>query len=105
MNVTRICRAAMLSLTLVSLGACSNLTDPNSRKVGVALSDTAIAAKVKTALLADPDVKGTNVEVEAFRGTVQLSGFVDSAASAARAADIARRVDGVMDVRNSIIVK
>lgn len=105
MNVTRICRAAMLSLTLVSLGACSHFTDPDSRKVGVALSDTAIAAKVKTALLADPDVKGTNVEVEAFRGTVQLSGFVSTAESAARAADIARRVDGVMDVRNSIIVK
>jgi hyperosmotically inducible protein len=105
MNVTRICRAAMLSLTLVSLGACSHFTDPNSRKVGVAMSDTAISAKVKTALLGDPDVKGTNVQVETFRGTVQLSGFVDSAASAARAADIARRVEGVTDVRNALIVK
>ena len=71
----------------------------------MALSDTAISAKVKTALLGDPDVKGTDVQVETFRGTVQLSGFVDSPQSAARAADIARRVDGVLDVRNAIVVK
>lgn len=103
MNVARICRAAMLSATLVTLGACS--TDPNTRKVGVALSDTAISTRVKTALLGDPDVKGTNVNVETFRGTVQLSGFVDSPQNAARAADIARRVDGVREVRNALIVK
>ena len=103
MNVARICRTAMLSASLVALGACS--TDPNTRKVGVAMSDTAISAKVKTALLGDPDVKGTDVKVETFRGTVQLSGFVDNPQSAARAADIARRVDGVLDVRNAIIVK
>lgn len=69
------------------------------------MSDTAISTKVKTALLGDPDVKGTNVNVETFRGTVQLSGFVDSPQSAARAADIARRVDGVREVRNALIVK
>ncbi|WP_379680835.1 BON domain-containing protein [Massilia consociata] len=103
MNVARICRAAMLSATLVALGACS--TDPNTRKVGVALSDTAISTRVKTALLGDPDVKGRNVNVETFRGTVQLSGFVDNPESVARAADIARRVDGVREVRNALIVK
>lgn len=103
MNLARICRAAMLSATLVALGACS--TDPNTRKVGVALSDTAISTRVKTALLGDPDVKGTNVNVETFRGTVQLSGFVDSPQNAVRAADIARRVDGVREVRNALIVK
>ncbi|MFC0253692.1 BON domain-containing protein [Massilia consociata] len=93
----------MLSATLVALGACS--TDPNTRKVGVALSDTAISTRVKTALLGDPDVKGRNVNVETFRGTVQLSGFVDNPESVARAADIARRVDGVREVRNALIVK
>lgn len=103
MNLARICRAAMLSATLVALGACS--TDPNTRKVGVAVSDTAISTRVKTALLGDPDVKGRDVQVETFRGTVQLSGFVDSPQSAVRAADIARRVDGVREVRNALIVK
>lgn len=93
----------MLSATLVALGACS--TDPNTRKVGVALSDTAISTRVKTALLGDPDVKGTDVKVETCRGTVQLSGFVDSPQNAMRAADIARRVDGVREVRNALIVK
>jgi osmotically-inducible protein OsmY len=69
------------------------------------MADTAISAKVKTALLGDPDVKGTDVKVETFRGTVQLSGFVESPHSAARAADIARRVEGVREVRNALIVK
>lgn len=103
MTIARTCRILMLSTALVTLGACS--TDPNTRKVGVAMSDTAITAKVKTALLGDPDVKGTSVNVETFRGTVQLSGFVGSPESAARAADLARRVDGVREVRNALIVK
>ena len=95
--------ATFLAATVFTLGACS--TDPTQRKVGVAVADTAISAKVKAALLGDPDVKGTDVSVETFRGTVQLSGFVDTPESARRAADLARRVEGVREVRNSIVVK
>lgn len=103
MKSIRVLRAALLAATVFTLGACS--TDPNQRKVGVAVADTAISAKVKAALLGDPDVKGTDVAVETFRGTVQLSGFVDTPDSARRAADLARRVDGVREVRNSLVVK
>lgn len=88
---------------MLSAAVCS--TDPNTRKVGVALSDTAITAKVKAALVGDPDLKGTAVNVETFRGTVQLSGVVDSPESAYRAADLVRCVEGVREVRNSITVK
>lgn len=96
-------KTGIIAASMLALAACS--TDPTQRKVGVALEDTAITAKVKAALAGDPDVKGRDVSVETFRGTVQLSGFVDSPANVARAADLARRVDGVREVRNSLIVK
>lgn len=85
------------------LSACS--TDPTRCKVRVAIEDTAITAKVKAALAGDPDVKGRDVNLETFRGTVQLRGFVESPESARRAADLARRVDGIRDVQNAISVK
>ncbi|WP_229518389.1 BON domain-containing protein [Massilia sp. PAMC28688] len=71
----------------------------------MAISDTAISARVKAALAADPDVKARDVQVETFRGTVQLSGFVDSPDNIRRALDVARGVDGVREVRNALIVK
>jgi len=66
-------------LALTTLG-CAHDTG-FSQKV----DDTTITTKVKTALLADPDVKGTAIAVERLRGQVQLSGFVDSSAQAGRA--------------------
>lgn len=99
-----------LGITVVLLGLqrltqYMVLRSLDNRRAKVAISDTAIRAKVKTALLGDPDGKWTNVNVETFRGTVQLSGFVDSPQNAARAAAIGRRVEGVIDVRNALIVK
>lgn len=91
-----------LVVTVAVLGCAGDRT---SRSTGQTIDDSAIATKVKTALIADPEVKGTQVEVEVFKGVVQLSGFVDSAARAQRAISIARNVQGVRDVRNSLIVK
>lgn len=103
MKTSQYLRAAIVAVSMFTLTACS--TSPTDRTMGVAVTDTAISAKVKTALLGDPDVKGTNVQVETYRGTVQLSGFVETPQSAMRAADIARRVDGVREVNNALIVK
>ena len=103
MDMIRSFKLTAASAVLIAISACS--TDPNQRKVGVAFADTVITAKVKAALAGDPDVKGRDVSVETFRGTVQLSGFVDSLDSARRAADLARRVEGVRDVQNGISVK
>lgn len=96
-------KIAFVAAAILSLAACS--TNPTQRNVGVVFSDTAITAKVKAALAGDPDVKGRDVNVETFRGKVQLSGFVSSPESAARAADLARRVDGVLEVQNAISIK
>lgn len=101
MTFAQRCTAGMLAALLVLASAgCAHDTG-----IGQKFDDTAITTKVKAALLADPDVKGTAVTVETLQGQVQLSGFVDSAAQAQRAIDLARRVNGVNGVINKMTVK
>lgn len=90
----------ILSLTLLG---CAG--DRTSRSTGQAVDDSAVANKVKMALNADKEALGSQIEVEVFRGTVQLSGFVDSAAQARKAVQIAQSTNGVKEVRNSMLVK
>lgn len=63
---------------------------------------TSTSIRPSAGLLADPSVSGTAISVETLRGPVQLSGFVDSAAQAIRAVDIARRVEGANEVINKM---
>ncbi|TQV71155.1 BON domain-containing protein [Exilibacterium tricleocarpae] len=96
--------ALLLSLILVGLlAACAGSATQES--TGEYLDDSVITTKVKTSLLKSPDVSGFAIEVETFKGDVQLSGFVDTAAQRARAETLAREVAGVADVENNIIVK
>lgn len=67
--------------------------------------DSVITAKVKAALLKDMQLKGFNVSVETHKGTVLLSGFVDSSEQARRAAEVAAAVDGVAAIRSNLAVK
>ena len=60
---------------------------------------------MKAAFAADPTVKATQVKVETFKGTVQLSGFVDSRESAEKAVEIARNVKGVQSVKNDTVIR
>ncbi|MEN3277722.1 MAG: hypothetical protein V7631_3512 [Massilia sp.] len=80
---------------------------PTSSRQGTGeyIDDAVITSKVKAAFAADPTVKATEVQVETFKGTVQLSGFVESRESAQRAVQIARQVKGVTEVRNNTILK
>ena len=68
------------------------------------VDDKTISAKIKTALYADPGVKGTQVNVTTFKGVVQLSGFVENQSQKDRAAELARETKGVVDVHNDLIV-
>lgn len=72
---------------------------------GQQLDDSAITAKVKSQLLADPQVSGLQVNVETFKGQVQLSGYVNSPDERTKAEQIARNVEGVKNVSNDLIVK
>jgi hyperosmotically inducible protein len=76
-----------------------------STSLGTTIDDTAITAKVKSAFVADPEVKSLDITVETRKGEVQLSGFVDNQAQVDRAVDIARRTQGVTDVQNKLALK
>ena len=85
------------------LGACAST--PHSKSTGEYVDDAAISTKVKAALVESPQTKAHNIEVETYKGTVQLSGFVNSKAEAAEAQRIAQSVAGVKKVENKLSVK
>ena len=92
--------AAVVALTV---SACA--PTPTKEGTGGYLDDTVITTKVKTELLKDDSLKSTEINVETFKGRVQLSGFVASAASASRAVQITRSVKGVTAVTNNMQIK
>jgi len=102
-NTKTLLIAAMTALTLPALTACS--TTPADRTAGNYIDDATITTRVKTAMVKDPAVSAMQVNVETFRGVVQLSGFVDSEADARRAVDLARNVSGVQSVKNDLRIK
>lgn len=73
-------------------------TQPSGSTVGTEIDDTVVTAKVKSALFADPDIKGIDLKVETRKGVVQLSGFVDSQAQIEQAIAVAHNVAGVTSV-------
>ena len=74
-------------------------------RAGEVIGDAAITAKVKSALLADPDVKGLKVDVDTHDGVVTLNGSLESRANVDKAASIAQGIDGVKSVDNKLAVK
>lgn len=94
-------RALLTTLALTSILAAA----PGCGKsVGNAIDDATTTARVKTALLNDPDVAGLKIDVDTFKGLVTLSGAVKSQTEASRAIDIAKRTPGVTDVRSTLQV-
>jgi osmotically-inducible protein OsmY len=91
-----------IGLIAVFLGCASTR---KSEGTGEYFDDSAITTKVKAAIFNDPTLKVFQINVETFKGEVQLSGFVDSAQSVTRAGEVARGVKGVKSVKNNLIVK
>lgn len=92
----------MTMLVLAVVGCASTRTQES---VGEYVDDSVITAKVKTAIVNDPTLKATEINVETFKGVVQLSGFVGSGADRSRAVEVARGVAGVKAVRNDMRTK
>jgi osmotically-inducible protein OsmY len=88
---------------LMSVAGCASTETRSS--TGEYIDDTVITAKVKSAIMSDSDVKFTEVNVETFKGVVQLSGFVSSREEINRAVALAREVDGVTSVKNDMRVR
>ena len=76
-----------------------------SESTGEYIDASVLTSKVKTAIYNDPMLKVLQINVETFKGVVQLSGFVDSPEAAARAVEVARSVEGVKEVKNKMSVK
>lgn len=76
-----------------------------TQSTGERIDDKADSSRVRSALSADTQYKYTDVNVQTFKGVVQLSGFVNSRDQKNRAGDLARKVEGVKEVQNNITVK
>ena len=91
----------MLSLAFF-LGCAST---QKKEGTGEYVDDTVITTKVKAAVLNEPNLKSAEINVETFKGVVQLSGFVSSQANINRAVEVARAVPGVKSVKNDMRLK
>lgn len=101
MQITRwLRRIAVVVLLGLALGACSG-----GRSPGDYFHDKLITTKVKSALLSDDQIGALDINVQAYMGVLQLSGFVGTYAEVARAEEIAKEVKGVTKVRNDILLK
>lgn len=94
---------SLLVLLALFVGGCQST--PTQQSTGEFVDDAAIAAKVKTQLFQDPGTSGFQIDVKSFKGTVQLSGFVNTDSSKDRAGQIATKTEGVVSVKNDLIVK
>lgn len=80
-------------------------SSPTQESTGQYIGDTAITAKVKAAIFNDASLKSKEINVETFKGTVQLSGFVADPGDMNRAVGVAKSVSGVTAVKNDMRVK
>ncbi|HEU5258732.1 MAG TPA: BON domain-containing protein [Vicinamibacterales bacterium] len=74
------------------------------KTVGETIDDTTITTRVKTAMLNDPAVGGLRIDVDTYKGVVTLSGRVKSQTEHDQAMALARKVDGVTDVKDALQV-
>jgi osmotically-inducible protein OsmY len=93
----------VLAIVLASAWGCGSTATREG--TGEYVDDSVITTKVKTAIFNDPSLKVNEINVETFKGVVQLSGFVNSQADINKAIQVARGVAGVKSVKNAMQVK
>ena len=93
----------MLAAIFVTMLGCASTASKEG--TGEYIDDTVITTKVKAAILNEPTLKSAEINVETFKGVVQLSGFVNSQADIATAASVARGIKGVTSVKNDMRLK
>jgi len=105
LTMKRLSGFGILVLVIVVASAWGCASTSTREGTGEYVDDSVITAKVKTAIYNDPTLKVNEINVETFKGVVQLSGFVKSQADVTQAARVARGVAGVKSVKNDIRVK
>jgi len=91
------------AIVLASLLGCASTTKQEG--TGEYVDDTVLTTKVKAAIFNEPSLKSAEINVETFKGVVQLSGFVSSQANIDKAVQVARSVPGVESVKNAMRLK
>ena len=104
MNIlTRALTCGLVTIAVVTTAGCAST--PKREGTGEYVDNAVLTTKVKAAIFNEPTLKSAEINVESFKGEVQLSGFVSSAAARATAVDVTRAVAGVQSVKNNMIVK
>ncbi|MES2625256.1 MAG: BON domain-containing protein [Pseudomonadota bacterium] len=103
MSILRKISTFAATMSLLFVIGCSATQDRES--VGEVIDDTVITAKVKAALIDDEDLSASEIKVETFKGTVQLSGFVSDRSDIAKATAVTNDIDGVVSVKNDLVLK
>jgi osmotically-inducible protein OsmY len=93
----------ILAVSLATILGCASTAKHEG--TGEYIDDSVITTKVKAAVLNEPTLKSAEINVETFKGVVQLSGFLNSQADITKAAEVARKVEGVTSVKNDMHVK
>jgi osmotically-inducible protein OsmY len=97
---------AIISAAALGIAGCASQNAPAQRNAGQFTDDAALTAKVKTAIATDVGARAAgSINVETYKGVVQLSGFVDSKDMAERALAAAKKVSGVNSVKNDLRLK
>ena len=86
-----------------TFSACAS--DPHGRTMGTTVDDAVITSSVKSSLIADDLVDAFEIEVDTYRNTVMLSGFVETQNQIERAVEIAKKTEGVEKVVNKLAIK
>jgi hyperosmotically inducible protein len=95
-----------LLISIPMFGAITGCASTHRQEsTGQYFDSSAVTLKVKSALLADDQIKSLPITVNTYKNSVQLSGFVDTAAQKARALSVAQHVEGVKMVKDSLIIK
>jgi osmotically-inducible protein OsmY len=102
-KISRLSRVVAVMLMISFVAACAGSKTQES--TGEYVDDSVITSTVKTKLLQDKEVSGLAINVETFKGVVQLSGFAKTEAERQKAAQLAHAVGGVKDVKNDIRLK
>ena len=102
-TASTVVRSLLVLLVIAVIAGCAGSRTQES--TGEYFDDSTITTKVKAAILGDQELKVLQINVETFKGVVQLSGFVNSPQAVTRAVAVARGVSGVKAVTNNLLVK
>jgi len=102
-QIIRLASAFFMVLALFVIVSCAST--PTQEGAGEYIDDSVLTTKVKAAILDDPSLSSAEINVETFKGEVQLSGFVNSSADIAKAVEVAKNVIGVKSVKNDMRLK